>query len=123
MGAVVSIFDPPPVDDPALGNRVCACSRLYILMEIHDVFCKLFRCLSRQDRPYFEYFGMTKFDVAPLLQQYNKMSKTKEKKVRVKTIIRRYGVRNAFMNKFFSMMVSRRICFLILLFLKTCIFV
>jgi hypothetical protein len=59
-----------------------------------------------KDRPYFEYFGMNKFDVGPLVQLYNKMSKNKDGKVQVKTILKKFGIkRSLFMERAFSLLV------------------
>lgn len=64
-------------------------------------------CVScMKDRPYFEYFGINKFDGGPLVQLYNKMSKTKQGRVTVKTALSKLGIKkNAFMERMFSLLV------------------
>lgn len=78
MGSALSIFDPKELEDPTLGNH---------------------------DRPIFEYFGFTKFDVATLRNVFDKLGKDKKGKVKVKSILKHYKIkRSPFMERVFSLL-------------------
>lgn len=120
MGAVASfVLGPTPVDDPSLGNHVSSMTCQAVRRKLLVVFVYalrllllflsvvIFSCFCTQDRPYYEYLGMNKFDVAPLLQLYHKMSKDKQGRVKVKTILSYFRIRRSpFMERVFSLLVN-----------------